>query len=136
MARFYRIQIGAVHLTSDGTNAGIPCKLAVSGADALLQTHKGQTIVANDGTPVNQLFAITKGKPLEISVEVLPESVWNSLVSLINTALTNETTINIIGTGDVGDFDEDFLPLMPEPFSAAEFINSRIKNSIFRFITA
>ena len=135
MARFYRLQIGDIYLTEDGTSLGTPCKLQIDGADALAQAKTGQITQAADGTPYAQIVEFSSGKILEIQIQTLLTDVWESLLSLVNTALENSDTINLIGTGDVGDFSVDAMPLVPQPFEAQEFLNGRIKNARFRFIT-
>lgn len=133
MSRSYRIQFDSIYLTSDGTNAGEPVKVAVGDPSALKLEYTGTTIETVGGA-VNQLFKIPK--PVEIRVLThLSEIVWEAIVALINTALENSATINIKGVGDIGDFDIDALPLLPRPFEAQDFANGRIKTPIFRFIT-
>lgn len=134
--RFYRIQLNNIYLTDDATSAGVPCKLSVTGAAAVAQTRTGQTTIAADGTPVNQTFAAAAGKVLEIKVETLTAAVWADIILLFNDALSNSATINIVGTGEIGNFDVSVLPLLPKPFEASEFTNGRIKNAVFRFVTA
>lgn len=132
MAKFYKIRLNSIYLTSDGTNTGDPVKLSVSGADALGGVS-GVTIPTVGGA-VNQLFGTSK--PIEIRVLThISEALWNSLVALINTALENSETINLIGTGDTGDFQRNVQPLLPKPFEAQDFRNGRILTPIFRFIT-
>lgn len=135
--KFYKIRIGGVWLTENGAQNALACKLSVAGADALLiyAPVNSATVLAVDGTPINIFVGTSAGRILEIRVLVLAKDVWNLLVAEINTALENGSTINLTGTGDIGDFDVDCLPLLPKPFEAAEFKNERIKNSIFRFIT-
>jgi hypothetical protein len=134
--RFYKIKIGSLWLTKDGLETGDECKLSVSGASDLLDSFSGSVNIAADGTPIVQTFETgTKGKILEIKVSTVYADVWTSIVNLINTALGDSATINITGAGVVGDFDVDCFPLLPKPFEATEFINGRIKDAIFRFIT-
>lgn len=135
--KFYRVKFDDIFLTKDGTNSAIPAKLQVVGADALLSPFTGSTIISIDGTPVNQVFEVeTKGRTLEVRVETyLLEPVWESIVELINDRLADGGTINVVGAGDVGDFDVDAKPLLPRPFEAQEFENERILKPIFRFIT-
>lgn len=134
--RFYTIRFDSIHLTEDGTSGGTPCKLSVAGADALLRTRTGQTAQAADGTPYVQIVAFTSGKILEIQISTVLADVWADLTALVNTALENSATINLVGVGDIGDFNVNAQPLLPQPFEAQEFNNGRIKNATFRFITA
>lgn len=136
MASFYKIKIGSIWLTADGSENADQCKSSVSGASDLLNNFTGSVTPAVDGTPIVQIFEIgTKGKILEIKVTRLYTSVWQSLIASIQDALSSGETINLIGTGDIGDFDVECIPLLPKPFEASEFINGRIENAIFRFIT-
>ena len=136
MARFFRIQLDSIYLTETGLIGGTPCKLQLTGADALLSNFTGSVTPSVDGTPVMQIFENgTKGKVLEMRIETLLADVWTSVVALINTALENSETINIIGTGDVGNFNVDAKPLLPKPFEAHEFINGRLKSVVLSFIT-
>jgi hypothetical protein len=136
MARVYRLKIGDVYLTKTGLVDGIPCELSISGASDLLNTFSGSVTPAIDGTPIVQVFETgTKGKVLEIKVTRLYTAVWQSLVELIQTSLSEGETINLIGTGDIGNFDVDCFPFLPKPFEANEFSNGRIENAVFRFIT-
>lgn len=136
MARFYRIQIGSIYLTKSGLSTGLPAKLQVRGADALLQTKAGQIVQAADGTPYAQIVDFAVGKRLEILIETyLLEAVWDSLVAAINSALQNGTNLMIVGTGDTLDFSVSAMPLLPAPFESEGFENGRILKPVFRFIT-
>lgn len=136
MSRFYKIKFNNLWLTADGTENALACKLSVSGTSDLLNTFSGNVVQAVDGTPIVQIFETgTRGRILEMKVLWLNAAVWTSVVALINTAMADSATINIVGTGDIGNFDVDCFPLLPRPFEATEFINGRIKDAIFRFIT-
>lgn len=133
MPSFYRIQIDSIHLTSTGAAGGIPCKLEVPAADSLFDNYVQNTVLANDGSVIVQLFQIdNKGKQIDINIEVMPKTVWEQLLSARNTALTNQTTINIVGTGDIGNFDALAIPLK---YSAKRFLNSRIYEVTLSFVT-
>ncbi len=136
MARFYRIQIEDIYLTSTGLVGGIPAKLQVVGADELLQTMTGAAFPAIGGGAVLQLAAFTVGKRLEIQIEThLYTAQWDDLKALINDAMENDTSLAIIGTGDTGDFTVDAKPFPLNPYSSAGFENGRINKPVFRFIT-
>lgn len=135
MARFYRIQLDSIYLTQTGLEAGTPCKLQISGLEDLLTPIAGTVEPSASGIPQFQTLAWIAGKQFEISVEVILEDVWNSIKSLINSALENNTPFTVSGTGDIGDFSVSAMPNPQKPFSASEFINGRIKNSTIRLIT-
>jgi hypothetical protein len=138
MARFYRVQIGPVYLTDTGLIGGIPCKLKIPGIEALRVTYAGETAPSAGGTPHTVAFSVgTKGRPLSIEIESLPKAVFDSIVTLINNALANNTTITLIGTGDYGDFNLAAVPRLPSPITgSSEFINGRLKKVSFHFTTA
>lgn len=101
MARFYKIQIGELFLSSDGTANGDLCKLSVSGI-AGLRKQIVKTVTPNaDGSSTTQVFDNTENKPLEIAVISLPKAVGDSLVNLYNSL----ATFTVTGTdGDTGNF--------------------------------
>lgn len=132
MANFYRVRLDTIHLTSTGLESGIPCKLDIPNADSLFDNFAQNVIIANDGSVVVQVFEIASGKQIDINIEVLPKSVWEDLLGLRNTALANSDTINLIGTGDIGNFDVNTIPLK---FLAKSFTNGRIKQITLSFIT-
>jgi hypothetical protein len=136
MAKFYLIQLNSVYLTSDGTSSGKRCKLTVSGVENLVRTRTGFTSLAIDGTPVTQIVEQNgKGFAVEISIETLTKTVFDDLIELINNALVQSATIDLIGTGETGNFNVDVIPLMPNPFSFESFRNNYIKNVALRFVT-
>lgn len=135
MARFYRVQIENIYLTKDGTLAGRPCMLAISNVEDLLAPVAGTAVTAADGSAIFQLVPWSAGKQFEIQVETLTESVWEDLKELLLDSLQNETDLTIVGTGDIGDFSVSARPFPQKPFSAAGFINGRIRNAVLRFIT-
>lgn len=138
MARFYRLQIGSVYLTDTGLSDGLPCKLKIGGVEALRVNYAGQTAPSADGTPQTIAFLIgTKGRPLAVTVETLPKTVFDSLITLINNALQNNSTITLVGTGDYGNFNAACVPTLPTPISSSgEFIGGRLKQVVLNFTTA
>jgi hypothetical protein len=135
MSRFYEIQIGGVYLTEDGTASGTPCKLSVENVEDLLTTVAGNAQLSANGTPIFQLVEWTAGKQFAVRVSTLTKDVWLDLVELLNTALEEEDALSITGSGDTGDFTVSAKPFPQKPFAAERFINGRIINAVFRFIT-
>lgn len=137
MARFYQIQLDSLYLTSSGLSNGEPCKMEVLGVENVIRTRAGSTGIAIDGTPVTTLIEQDgKGNVLEIKIAVLYKAVYDSLITLINNAVENFTTINLTGTGDTGNLNLDTVPLMPNPYSFESFRNERIKNFTLRLVTS
>lgn len=135
MARSYQIQIGNIFLTSDGTSGGTFVRCSVPQADDILDNFLQSVTIANDGAATVQVFEpdIPPSRILDIIPSVwIPKAVWDDLRTLRTTALTNSETINIVGTGDTGNFDVDAIPLK---FSAKRFTNSRIYEVQLSFVT-
>lgn len=135
MARFYRIQINSIYLTSDGTSGGIPCKLQVVGVEDLLTEIIGTAVLSVGGTPVYQLVPFTTGKSFEIQIETINQAEWDDLKDLLNLNLTNDSSVSVTGTGEIGDFIVAAKPNPVKPFAAGSFLNGRILGATLRFIT-
>lgn len=135
MARFYRLQLETVYLTHNGLTGGRPCKLRIAGLAGLRVAYGGQTAPSADGTPYTVAFARAKGQTLTVTVSALPSGVYESLVTLINQAIANNTTITAIGDGNEGDFNLELMPAMPEPIAlSGEFSNDVLRNVGLNFI--
>lgn len=136
MARFFRVQIETIYLTSDGLVSGIPAKLQIPNADDILTSMTGAAFPTIGGGAVLQLVPWTSGKQFEIQIETyLYEAVWTDLIGLINDAMENDTALTVIATGDTGDFTTEAKPFPVKPFSSAGFENTRIYKPNFKFIT-
>jgi len=135
MSRFYDIQINGIFLTDDGTDSGLGCKLSVENVEDLLKTVAGFVQLSAKGTPQFQLVEWTAGKQFAVRVSTLTKDVWLDLVELLNTALEEDDTLIIAGSGDTGDFTVSAKPFPQKTFAAERFINGRIINAVFRFIT-
>lgn len=135
MARSYQIQIGDIYLTSNGESDGTFVRCSVPQADDILDNFLQSVVIANDGAATVQIFEpdIPPSRLLDIIPSVwIPKSVWDDLLALRNTALANSETINIVATGDIGNFDVDAIPLK---FSAKRFTNERIYEVNLAFVT-
>lgn len=136
MARYNHIQIGTIHLTNDGTAIGMECKTSVIGLNFLKTSKAGNIQYSADGTPYAQIIDVgNKGVALEIGADWMSKTVFDSIVALMNTALNTFATINIIITGDTGDFSVNCIPNIPDIVSWDSFISGTIKGVKFRFVT-
>lgn len=133
--RFYKIQIDTIFLSRDGTDAAPYCKLQVTNAEDLLTTVIGQPTPSADGRVVSNLAPWTRGKQFEIEVEVLTGAVFGALKTLINTHLAADSSFDVTGTGDGGNFSETVKPNPVKPFSFQRFLNGRVYGVTLRFIT-
>lgn len=135
MARFYEIQIDSIYLTDTGADDGVPCKLQISNLEDLLVSVAGIAIPTASGSVVTQNVEWTSGKQFDIRIETLMKDVYDDLKTLINDALDDDTDFEIVGAGDSGDFSVTVKPFPQKPYSAASFINERIKGVNLKFIT-
>lgn len=136
MARFNQVKIGSVYLTSTGANGGTPCKVDVTGINALKTDKTGQVISSADGTPYAQLIDVNnKGIPLEVRTEWMLKAVFDSIVTIINNAKNAGTGITVEITGDTGNFTVSVIPYVPDDIVFELFRNGYIKGAGFRFIT-
>ena len=133
--KFYKVQIGDVYLTDDGTENGTPCKLEIPNLEDLLTPVIGAVVYAASGNPVIQSVPWSKGKPFEINIGVLTREVWEDIKTLMIDAQTAASFFTVTGTGDTGNFSVSAKPFPQKPFSAKRFLNSRIYGISLRFIT-
>lgn len=137
MARFYTLQLDTLYLTDDGTATGRPCKLRISGLAGLRVAYGGVSAPSADGTPYTVAFSRVKGQRLAVTIDYLPATVFDSIVTAINQALENNSTITAIGNGDEGDFNLEVTPALPEPIAlSGEFSNGILRNVTLNFIVS
>lgn len=130
--KFYKIKIGSVWLTSTAMENGIQCFLTVAGAN-LFFTQIAGTRIPTVGGSVVQTVPFTKDKNFEIKVSILPADVWDDLVALRENLLTNDQSVNIVGTARPGNFDVDAKPDPEEMFSFESFDNDFLYDVSMKF---
>jgi hypothetical protein len=129
VARFNTVQIETLYLTETGLSGGIPCKVEVSGLEALMLAYSGSVAIAADGTPYSfvQSNAEAQGSPIAILIEHLTTGVLSSLKTLFNAAIGGGTTLTVVINGDLGNFSLECQPLFPKPIDpSGKFRNGRI----------
>jgi hypothetical protein len=136
--RYNLIRINSVYLTSTGLSGGTPCKTSVEGLDALKSNYTGSTVIALDGTPINQVYKNNKrGLPLSITIETAEQAEFNSLSALLETALFSSSEISVYINGTLGTFLFSCLPSFPKPLEfPGDFQNTRIANIKLNFVIA
>lgn len=95
---FYKIQIEGIYLTQTGLTGGRKCKTSVSGVDALSMDYIRTVNTSRDGTPIIQTYPYTRGKPIEILIDILPKAVGEDLIELFNDSMLNQATLTVVGT--------------------------------------
>jgi len=108
MARYNSVEIDGVFLTKTGLDGGTPCKVDVTGLVALrpanARINAGQAI---DGTPLQQ-FRSMKGKPIEMTIAVSHEDVFEDIIDAIDTQdAADPNAHNLVIEGHTGNFDLD-----------------------------
>jgi hypothetical protein len=130
MINYYHIQIGDLWLTSDETETGIPLISNIAGLDALQFAYTGNTVLALDGTP-HQQVRVLKGVPVVIDLNWVPREMFLSLVDVINTSIDDDEEIAVMLLDDskgMGDFDLSCVPTLPDPLSfPGDFMSEKIK---------
>jgi hypothetical protein len=131
------VSIGSTWLTKTGLDSGIPCKTNVAGLDALKLSKTGSTIIALDGTPFLQTMSSAKGLPVSIGAEIMATSVFDSVVTAIQTAVDAQTTLGLYIDGETGTFSLDVVPSFPEPIKfPGTFAVNRVEGVQFNFVVA
>lgn len=137
MSRFNLVSIGSIWLTRTGLDSGVRCKTNVTGLDALRLSKTGNTIIALDGTPFQQVMSSSKGLPVSVGAEQISKTVFDSLVAAIQTAVDAGTNLSLYVSGDTGTFSLDVVPSFPEAIKfPGTFSNELIANVQFNFIVA
>lgn len=137
MARYYKIKIGSVWLTSDGTETGIACKTKVSGFSDSLFDKIGNTVKALDGTPITFLTVdLRKGMSILLEVPSFITSVFDDVKTELQDSLTNKTLFELDIIGETGTFNLLAKPDMPTPLDSESFGTGYIKNIKIKLITA
>lgn len=137
--RFYRVKLGSVYWTNDGTVTGRPLKVSIEGIAGLLTNYNGAVYIAMDGTPhLVETVTSGRGRELQITAAFIPTALLNSLVAQITTSLSTRTAMTLeLTNGALGDFTIDVLPGLPEPISGGtQFSNGIARDVTFRFVRA
>lgn len=132
--KFYKIRIGDIWLTSTALENGIECFLSITGAENLLTQIAG-TLIETVGGRIVQPVVYVKGKDFEINVSIMPGSVWDDLVALRESLLTDDSAVQIIGTGRPGDFDVQAKPNPQEMFAYKDFDPDYMYDVSMKFYT-
>ena len=124
MADHNKVQIETLYLTNDGTQSGEACLVEIPEL-ASLRPAKRRTVIQCLGAPQVQLFDGLIGEPLTLKIFLLHTDEWDDLITLIDAADTNGTTLTVkITDSELGDFD---LECVVESITqSGEFSDDRI----------
>jgi len=132
--KFYKIKIGDIWLTSTAGESGIQCFLSVIGANDFFTQIAG-TIVETVGGRIVQSIPFTRDKDFEIKVSIMPAEIWDDLKALRETLLTEDESVEVVGTARPGNFNVQAKPRPDESFSFAEFDEKFIYDVSMKFYT-
>lgn len=112
MARFNRVKINDLYLTSTGLVGGKPCELSIPNLDALEIEYAGNTVKAADNFPHDFITEFDgRGIDLPIIVSYFPQAILGSLKTLFAASIVGDDDLLVLITGgDLGDFSVDARP--------------------------
>jgi predicted proteasome-type protease len=135
--KYALVQINSIYLTHSGLVGGRPCRTEIGGLNELATTGAFQVIKALSGTPYLQTSSTLVGKPISIAYVQMEESVYDSIVAIIQAYITSGTaiTITITNTPYATSFALSVVPDAPPVKHEHEFQNTSLKNGSFHFLT-
>lgn len=124
---YNHVQIGNLHLTSDGTDLGAACRVDIPSLARLRPKYRRTVIMPIEGSPVVQLFENLIGEVIQMTVFLLNSEEYEDLIEIIDAADESNGIINIkLSDGDLGEFDVDcLLESFDQP--SGEFVDGRIE---------
>lgn len=136
MSDYNLIQIGDTYLTDSGEVDGMPCRVDVSGLDALQFDFTGAQVLSANGNPYSFIVENSgAGLPIEIRPFAVMKDVFDDIRAEIQAAVDGDTAIVIKISGATGTFDLDCIPALPKPIEfPGTFSDERIDNVVFRFL--
>lgn len=131
LGRFFLIELTgivsaspvSIWLTSDGSGAGVPCKLLLAGADLLLSTRTAVTSSASDGSPFNEkpLTPTGAGRDFDIQISQIPTSRYTAIRDLVNAMIDDASSGGMTADGEPGSIDIDWIPRFAPGQAALSF---------------
>ena len=101
MRKNFKVKIGDVYLTKDGTENALNCFLQIVNLSKLREDYIKTVVTTVDGSAVVQTFQ-TKDVPFSVSVALLPQAVGELLIALYNSSGASGDTLPFTATGGGG----------------------------------
>src|SRR5687767_3393563 len=134
--KYALVQIGSVYLTTTGLVGGKPCKTEITGLDDLALDDSIQVTKALSGKPFLQTSTLLLGIKITIKLFDVPDSVYSSIITEIQTAVTALSTINLdISNSPYGDFSPTVTPDEKTVTHAFKFNGDTAREPVFSFLT-
>lgn len=130
---FYNlIKFGSsLYLTEDGLSTGVRIISTVTGLEAFQLDSRVQTIKALSGK-VYQQYTNVIDVPITINVPLIGTSMHNSIVAVIQAAITGSTTFQLAITGEFGTFTFNAKPGDPPVSFSGEYQNGKVKQAVYK----
>lgn len=140
MARYNKIKItsglNTVWLTSNGLELGEECRTIVNGLEPFLFNKTGNIKISANGTPYAQMVNTDgRGNVIEIQCAFIEKTIYDQIVNIHNSAKNANNLIQLVITGETGDFTLETLPMLPKDISFESFSWGIIKNLVLRYIS-
>ena len=128
------IKLGDVWLTSDGSEAGLPCVVDVTGLPDLKMKWWGNAGRNARGNAVMNLSKVA-GVDLTLSIPSVFITILDSIVDLFDEALDDDTTFELMIEGETGNYYLDAEPNPSNSVTWKETINGLATDVEIRVIT-
>ena len=128
---FYNlIKFGSsLYLTEDGLSTGTRLISTVTGLEAFQLDSRVQTIKALSGKAYQQYSDVVDA-PLTITVPLIETSMHNSIVAVMQAAITGLTTFQLVINGEFGNLS---FNAKPDSVSfSGEYQNGKIKQAVYK----
>lgn len=147
MSKYFRVSISGTGpsgaetywLTTDATETGKPCKVAIPEAANLIEGSTANTSRASDGTPSTERPLIEgKGINFDIQAANVNTDLYGDLVAFLAFNEAAHTSFQVTGSGEPGSFDVQAVKYYDgsgSPVTWDGFTSGNIKSLRIRLIT-
>lgn len=136
MSRYASVQIGVVHLTTDGSSGAVKCRARIENGDAFATTITGNSVSgANSQTYTELVERGVKGIAFAFRVDFLTIAVLTSIKTAVNVTLNGNSTVRVIASDAVNSLDVQAVPSLPDWLSHESVSGGIVKNVVLKFIS-
>lgn len=121
MADFAKVKIGSTWLTDDGTETGDPCMVQTDGLKRLQSEKLGAVAFSANADPKHFSSPTDwQGVIFRVTAFVMDKTVHQAIVAELNGLDLKTDTIQFILESNLGDFDLQAKPMLPDFVDAPE----------------
>lgn len=134
--RFYKIQIGSIYLTKDGTSGTAYCKTLIDAATiGLLKQDKFGNYDTNaDGSQFDHVLPV-RGVEIKIKAAKMMKTVFDSLAAFLNTSNNSRAAFNVVITSQTLNKTVSCKTQLKGYIQPSGFVNNYIKDVEIILIT-